>query len=240
MQSIAHRGGVTSRQPVALFFRAASIGIFIAAFSSGCVGGVSAQRDIAPSAPIDAASSATCVVSGCNNQVCDTQPRLSTCDHRPEYRCRVHSPCEVQPDGQCGFTETEAYQRCISQLRVDIPGPRTFATMPGPEVITDATCADVTWLLTHYRLERLASGNAPAKDSGYPLACCEPGVLSDENSYRCELDWPSSDVVHCDLWRHYHFALSAAHPQGSRSERVESNLGLLSAWAENETNCSSR
>ena len=66
-------------------------------------------------------------------------------------------------------------------------------TVPGPDVITEATCTAEVWLLTHYEIERLASGSSPAPDTGYPLACCAEGVLP-EHDRRCQLDWPSSDV----------------------------------------------
>ena len=211
-----------------------------ASLGAGCGAPVSSQSSTdstlspAPQAPNP------CVVSGCPGQVCDVEPRMSTCDHRPEYLCRKHSPCELQPDGRCGFTETEAYAACVASTRAKTPGPKTFTTMPGKDVITNETCTDVGWLLTHYRLERLASGSSPGPETGYPVECCAPGVLNDDNAYRCELDWPSSDVIHCDIWRQYHLALSAAHPKAARSAQVNDNLRLLRSWAESETNCSSR
>ena len=88
------------------------------------------------------------------------------------------------------------------------------------------------------KLTRLASGSSPAPGTGYPVACCAEGVLSDSASYRCEIDWPSSDVPGCDIWRDYHATLSAAHPEGARSDLVEANLATLSQWAAEGHHCS--
>ena len=115
------------------------------------------------------------------------------------------------------------------------------STSPVPEadVIDDKTCVDTVWLLTHYDVTRLASGSAPAEGTGYPLACCADGVLKPEDSYRCEIDWPSSDVISCEVWAEYHDALAAAHPEGTRSPRVIANLEALKRWPSERHHCMS-
>jgi hypothetical protein len=105
-------------------------------------------------------------------------------------------------------------------------------------VITEMTCIDDAWLLTHYAVTRLASGSSPQPGTGYPVACCAEGVLSGGESYRCELDWPSSDVPGCDIWTDYHAKLSAAHPEGARPALVETNLSTLTRWTAEKHHCS--
>lgn len=120
--------------------------------------------------------------------------------------------------------------------------PETEAEVAVNTAVTTPTvnrgnCLSATWLLTHYDLARLASGSSPAAGTGYPLACCEAHVLEAADRWRCELDWPSSDVVDCSTWTSYHGELSAAFPVGRRSERVTANLRMLAEWAKLGKNC---
>jgi hypothetical protein len=118
---------------------------------------------------------------------------------------------------------TERPQKTATEAPNAAPAP----VVSGPDVITEATCVDDVWLLTHYELDRLASGSSPGPDTGYPLECCAKGVLTDDQSWRCELDWPSSDMVDCSLFQGYHDALATAHPEGDRPPLVQSNLDGL-------------
>ncbi|MGB0590012.1 MAG: hypothetical protein ACPGU1_10070 [Myxococcota bacterium] len=118
----------------------------------------------------------------------------------------------------------------------------TSVTPPAPsvadsETVNAETCVDIVWLLTHYDVTRLASGSSPAEGTGYPLECCAEGVLLPEEAYRCEIDWPSSDVIACETWTSYHDALAAAHPLGSRSPRVTENLATLKRWPSQQHHC---
>ena len=56
----------------------------------------------------------TCVVSGCSSQICADEPRISTCEFRPEYACYASATCEVQADGECGWTQTSELQACLA------------------------------------------------------------------------------------------------------------------------------
>lgn len=119
----------------------------------------------------------------------------------------------------------------------DVP-PAATPTVLGLDHINAETCVDLVWLLTHYDVARLASGSSPAEGTGYPLACCAKGVLAPDDEYRCEIDWPSSDLPGCDLWTTYHDALAAAYPdQAQRSARVHSNLALLKLWPTQNHHC---
>ncbi len=108
--------------------------------------------------------------------------------------------------------------------------------VPGPEVVTEATCTSDAWLLTHYDVERLASGSSPAPGTGYPIACCADGVMP-EHSMECELDWPSSDVPGCEIWTEYADTLRAAYPNSPRPERVDANIATLDRWAAEKHHC---
>lgn len=55
-----------------------------------------------------------CVVSGCSNQICASEPLLATCEFRPEYACYKTAKCEVQANGQCGWTQTAELKSCLS------------------------------------------------------------------------------------------------------------------------------
>jgi hypothetical protein len=68
----------------------------------------------------DDASPKTCVVTGCSGQICADRPMASTCELLPEYAC-YHDPsatsCEVQADGECGWTQTPELAACLADAR---------------------------------------------------------------------------------------------------------------------------
>jgi hypothetical protein len=57
-----------------------------------------------------------CVVTGCSSELCAEVPTVSTCVFRAEYQCLAFSECERSNTGECGWTQTPEYQKCISQL----------------------------------------------------------------------------------------------------------------------------
>lgn len=60
---------------------------------------------------------APCYRGGCSNEICsDQQGVISTCIWRPEYACYEAATCERQDDGQCGFTQDDAYDTCMANL----------------------------------------------------------------------------------------------------------------------------
>lgn len=58
-----------------------------------------------------------CVRAGCSSQLCvdSTQAAdiVTTCEYREVYACYAAATCEVQPTGDCGFTETEELNQCV-------------------------------------------------------------------------------------------------------------------------------
>ena len=60
-------------------------------------------------------SDGQCFVGGCSGQICsDQEGVISTCEWRPEYACYHDAKCEVQTDGNCGWTQTTELQACLA------------------------------------------------------------------------------------------------------------------------------
>jgi eight-cysteine-cluster-containing protein len=64
-------------------------------------------------APPATASAAPCKATGCSGQVCADQDRVTTCEWRAQYACYRSAKCERQPDGTCGWTQTEELSQCL-------------------------------------------------------------------------------------------------------------------------------
>jgi hypothetical protein len=61
-----------------------------------------------------------CAIGGCSGQLCvEESPdgTASTCEWREEYGCYIKTKCEVQADGNCGWTENEQFKQCLEQAR---------------------------------------------------------------------------------------------------------------------------
>ena len=148
--------------------------------------------------------------------------------------CATQSPAPPEPSVPEAPTVSEA-----AKTEVTLPATEAASAVPGPEEVNAKNCTDLAWLLTHYDISRLASGSSPAPGTGYPIECCAEGVLTEDDSWRCELDWPSSDVVDCRTWSEYQAILAAAHREGSRSEQVQTNLSTLTKWIIEKHRCMS-
>jgi hypothetical protein len=55
-----------------------------------------------------------CKKTGCSGEVCAADDVITTCDWQPQYACYADATCERQPDGSCGFTETNALTSCLA------------------------------------------------------------------------------------------------------------------------------
>ncbi len=62
----------------------------------------------------EAPAAKTCMKTGCSGQICSDEQRFSTCEFRPEYACYQAATCEVQADGECGFTQTAELSTCLA------------------------------------------------------------------------------------------------------------------------------
>lgn len=58
-----------------------------------------------------------CRPTGCNGEICASQDVASPCVALPEFACyQEFGVCELQPWGQCGWTQTPEFDECISQF----------------------------------------------------------------------------------------------------------------------------
>ncbi len=67
--------------------------------------------------PPTVGSGEPCKVTGCSGQACSDRKVVTTCEYLPEYACYQGARCERQPNGRCGWTETEALQACVAAAR---------------------------------------------------------------------------------------------------------------------------
>jgi hypothetical protein len=59
-----------------------------------------------------------CFVGGCSGQICSNDPYVvSTCEWRPEYACYKNAKCEIQKDGNCGWTITPEIEECLQKIQ---------------------------------------------------------------------------------------------------------------------------
>ena len=54
-----------------------------------------------------------CSITGCSGQICAGEEVITTCEYRPEYICYQKSVCEVQSNGECGWTQTPELATCL-------------------------------------------------------------------------------------------------------------------------------
>lgn len=55
-----------------------------------------------------------CYAGGCSGQICSDDPNaVSTCEWTEAYACYQSATCEVQPTGECGWTETSQLTACL-------------------------------------------------------------------------------------------------------------------------------
>ncbi|MEX0913204.1 MAG: hypothetical protein WDZ56_01595 [Candidatus Paceibacterota bacterium] len=62
---------------------------------------------------------AGCAIGGCSSQICgeagEVEDIATTCEWREEYACYAVSRCERQANGQCGWTETDQFNQCLTE-----------------------------------------------------------------------------------------------------------------------------
>lgn len=65
-------------------------------------------------------SPASCVIAGCSGELCISagqEPFATTCEWKDEYACFRSAKCEIQPDGNCGWTMTLELNACLTGTR---------------------------------------------------------------------------------------------------------------------------
>ncbi|MBX3040796.1 MAG: hypothetical protein KF789_08840 [Bdellovibrionaceae bacterium] len=68
----------------------------------------------------NAGTGKSCVIAGCSKELCLSAEKaeglMSTCQWKDEYRCAQMMTCELQADGECGFTPNEKSEACLKEL----------------------------------------------------------------------------------------------------------------------------
>lgn len=77
--------------------------------------------------PTDPPAGAACIKGGCSGTLCveEGQDAVTTCEWRPEYACYQNATCERQPDGACGWTQTDELTACLASPPAEGEGAAT-------------------------------------------------------------------------------------------------------------------
>lgn len=58
-------------------------------------------------------NSGECIVTGCSGQICANEEVVTTCEFKEIYSCYETAVCEVQDNGECGWTMDEELKGCL-------------------------------------------------------------------------------------------------------------------------------
>lgn len=121
-------------------------------------------------------SSKTCHIGGCSNQICSAEPGLaSTCEWTDTYACYANAKCEVQVDGECGWTQTEELKVCLA----------------GPIVCAEVLCAiycEFGYVMDANGCNTCACAVPPKRCGGIQgLACASGEICVDDPTVDCIL-----------------------------------------------------
>jgi eight-cysteine-cluster-containing protein len=70
-----------------------------------------------------------CMRTGCSGHLCteEGEQTVSTCQWKDEYACYKTARCEKQPDGNCGWTQSETLTTCLKSAAEKATGELKFA-----------------------------------------------------------------------------------------------------------------
>lgn len=106
-------------------------GVIALIVASLCVGGLIVglliktrpNQNFSPNEPVPTTSqnfSNGCVVGGCSGQLCVDENKddetVTTCEYSELYGCFKDAICERQSNGQCGWTQTQAFLQCQNNI----------------------------------------------------------------------------------------------------------------------------
>lgn len=57
-----------------------------------------------------------CLITGCNSEVCASEPMVSACVALRKFACYADAVCKKQTDGKCGWTITATVQQCLDEF----------------------------------------------------------------------------------------------------------------------------
>ncbi len=62
----------------------------------------------------------SCVIGGCNSEICAEEEMASACLYLEKFACYKTATCEVQENGECGWTFDEELTSCLESF---VPEP---------------------------------------------------------------------------------------------------------------------
>jgi hypothetical protein len=57
-----------------------------------------------------------CIITGCSSQICSDEEITTTCEYKEIYSCYETANCEVQKDGECGWTMDNDLSECLQSF----------------------------------------------------------------------------------------------------------------------------
>lgn len=76
-----------------------------------------------------------CKIMGCSGQICGNagdEETMTTCEYKDEYACYGrHSRCEIQDNGECGWSDTRMLQMCLGTSEET---SNVFPKVPMPKI----------------------------------------------------------------------------------------------------------
>jgi eight-cysteine-cluster-containing protein len=72
-----------------------------------------------PTSPPKSNVGVGCKIGGCSGELCidaNSEDVYSICIYNPMYDCYKTATCEVQENGECGWTETSELQQCLDKF----------------------------------------------------------------------------------------------------------------------------
>jgi eight-cysteine-cluster-containing protein len=57
-----------------------------------------------------------CIITGCSGQVCASEEVITSCVAKEIYSCYKTATCEVQADGECGWTMDGQLSKCLQSF----------------------------------------------------------------------------------------------------------------------------
>jgi hypothetical protein len=83
-------------------------------------------------------------------------PIITDCLFRDEYACYQDAACEVQPNGECGFTPSEKLNACLADVGKK---PDLVITDVRISLVNDTTCTEIGTLVV---VKNQGTANAPS------------------------------------------------------------------------------
>lgn len=66
--------------------------------------------------PTNNKKSGECKITGCSGQICTEEEVVTTCEYKEIYSCYKTATCEVQDNGECGWTMNDQLSRCLQSF----------------------------------------------------------------------------------------------------------------------------